>query len=179
MVYKEFPYEHDEDSHCQQCATLLEHSQRCDDEEMMIPNEFMCYMEEEPTTQNLYFYGSKCTYGTGERIILVSPSNEVIPMAYKLGFECINNMVEYEDLILGLKVALVLKIKDLEIYGDLQLVVNQVNDTYNTKDEKLKPYKIMVAQWLVECDRYSIQNIPRNNNMYVDGMVSVASLTLI
>lgn len=68
----------------------------------------------------------KCSYREEAGIILVSPTNEVIPMASKLGFECINNMDEYEALILGLKVVVTLKIKDMEIYGDSQLVINQI-----------------------------------------------------
>lgn len=51
---------------------------------------------------------------------------------------------------------MVLKIKDLVIYGDFQLFVNQVNDTYNTKDENLKPYKIVVSELLDDFDRYNI-----------------------
>ena len=45
-------------------------------------------------------------------------------MAYKLDFDCTNNMVEYEALILGLKAAINLKIKDIEIYGDSHLIIN-------------------------------------------------------
>lgn len=33
------------------------------------------------------------------------------------------------------------KIKHLQVYGDSQLVVQQVNDEYETKDEKIAPYK--------------------------------------
>lgn len=123
---------------------------------MAIPNEFICYMEDEPTTWKLYFDESKCTYGVGVGIILVSSSNEVIPMTYKLGFDCTNNMAEYEAIILGLKIAMVMEIKYLEIYDDSQLVVNQVNDTYNTKYEKLKPYKIVVIEILDKFSRYNI-----------------------
>lgn len=80
---------------------------------------FMCYMDDTPVAWNLYFDGSKCSYEVGTSIILVSPTNEVISMAYKLGFECNNNMEEYEALILGLKVAITLEIKDIYIYDDL------------------------------------------------------------
>jgi len=48
----------------------------------------------------------------------VPPTNDIIPMAYKLGFKCTNNMAEYEALILGLKIAISLNIKGLEIYSD-------------------------------------------------------------
>lgn len=93
-------------------------------------------MEDAPTTWTLYFDGSKCSYGVEACIILVSPTNDVIHMAYKLIFECANNIIDYEAFILGLKVVISTKMKDLEIYGYSQLMVNDVNDTYNPKDEK-------------------------------------------
>ena len=57
-------------------------------------------------------------YGSGVSIILVSPTKQVIPIAYKLDFQCTNNMVKYEALILGLKVVVELKIIEIEIYED-------------------------------------------------------------
>lgn len=68
---------------------------------MTTPYDPLWYMEDEAMTWTLYFDGSKCFYGAGGGIILVSPTNEVIHMAYKFGFECTNNMEEYEALILG------------------------------------------------------------------------------
>jgi len=116
VVHKEFPNEYDEDSRSQRCATLMGGRQRHDIDETTILDEFVCYMEDEPIAWTLYFDGSKSSYRAGARIVLVSPTNEVIPMAYKLGFECTNNMAKYEALILGLKATITLKIKDLEIY---------------------------------------------------------------
>lgn len=66
----------------------------------------------------LYFDGSRCMHGSGEGIALISPQNDIIPMSYKLSFECTNNMVEYEALILGLKVAIEIGISWIHIYGD-------------------------------------------------------------
>jgi len=61
----------------------------------------------------LYFYGSKYLKGVGVGIVLISPQYGIISMAFKLGFECTNNMVEYEALILGLKVAINLNIRNI------------------------------------------------------------------
>lgn len=36
------------------------------------------------------------------------------------------------------------RIKELQVYGDSQLVIIQVNDEYQTKYDKLMQYKIMV-----------------------------------
>lgn len=46
-------------------------------------------------------------------------------------------MAKYEALILGLKATLELKIIDLTIYGDSQLIVNQVKYCYDIKYDKL------------------------------------------
>ena len=37
---------------------------------------------------------------------------------------CSNNMAEYQALILGLQMALEMGVKDLDVYGDSQLVIN-------------------------------------------------------
>ena len=53
-------------------------------------------------------------------------------------------MEEYEALVLSLKLALKWKLIVLGVYGDSQLIINQVTNTYQTKDENLFPYKHMV-----------------------------------
>lgn len=85
-------------------------------------------------------------------------------------------MAKYEALILGLKVALELKIIDIEIYGESKLVVNQVKGTYDTKGEKLNPYRVVVIEFLERLDKYIIETIPKTNNRYADAMESIASL---
>jgi len=54
--------------------------------------------------------------------------------------------------------------------------VNQVNEIYNTKDEKLISYKNIVSKLLTCFKEYQLKNILRNNNRLVDAMASVASL---
>jgi len=72
-------------------------------------------------------------------MLLQSRDRYCLSFSYKLGFECTNNMAKYEALILGMKVAITLRIKDLDIYGDLQIIINQVHDIFDTKDENLRP----------------------------------------
>jgi len=54
--------------------------------------------------------------------------------------------------------------------------VNQVNEIYNTKDEKLTIYKNIISKLLTCFEEYQLENIPRNNNRLVDAMASAASL---
>jgi len=51
-------------------------------------------------------------------IILTSLDGFITLMAYKLSFDCTNNIYEYEALILGLKEKITMEIKYIHIYGD-------------------------------------------------------------
>ena len=68
------------------------------------------------------------------------------------------------------------RITKLHIYGDSQLIINQVNDDYLTKNEKLVPYKRMVdfLRWYFTF--ISFQEIPRVENKATNAMDTLASL---
>jgi ribonuclease HI len=53
----------------------------------------------------MYFDGSSSKDRSSAGILLISPSEEVITLFYKLEFETTNNIAEYEALVLGLRVA--------------------------------------------------------------------------
>ncbi|GLJ48088.1 hypothetical protein SUGI_1015310 [Cryptomeria japonica] len=94
------------------------------------------------TTQwTLYFDGSYTQHGLGAGILFITPKGHTIPRSYRLMFPCTNNVAEYEALVIGVKMAVEWKIIELMVYGDSQLVVNQINNDYQTKDDKLLPYK--------------------------------------
>jgi hypothetical protein len=44
--------------------------------------------------------------------------------AYRLEFNCIKNIVEYEALILGMNLTIDMNIKSLYVRGDLELIVS-------------------------------------------------------
>lgn len=44
------------------------------------------------------------------------------------------------------------------------------------KDDKLKPYIVVVIELLERLDNYTIKSIPRTNNRYADAMASATSL---
>lgn len=70
----------------------------------------MFYIEDKPKVWIMYFNESKYTNGSVVDIVLVSPYNDIISMVYKHRFEFTNNMIEYEVLILCLRVVIFLKI---------------------------------------------------------------------
>ena len=67
---------------------------------------------------SLYFDGSTGKQGVGAGIWITSPSDESKFYSYKLNFDCTNNIVEYESLILGLEVLKRMKAQNISICGD-------------------------------------------------------------
>jgi hypothetical protein len=92
----------------------------------------------------MFFDGSFTQQGSGAGILFITPQRYSLPKAYKMLFPCTNNIAEYEALINGMKIALEWRVDELNVLGDSQLVINQVNEVYQTRDDKLIPYKRMV-----------------------------------
>ena len=60
-------------------------------------------------------------------------------MEYALifGFQASNNEAEYEAIIVELSLAHSMEADQLEIYSDSQLVVKQIEDSYEARGEKM------------------------------------------
>lgn len=50
-----------------------------------------------------------------------------MPIAIKLNFKTTNNIAEYKAYIIWLKVALELRIEELEVFGESILIISQIS----------------------------------------------------
>ena len=81
----------------------------------------------EPGSQwGLIFDGAVNHYGNGITTIIITPQGAHIPFTARLTFKCTNNEAEYEACIMGLEEAIDFKVKNLDVYGDSSLVINQI-----------------------------------------------------
>ena len=62
-------------------------------------------------------------------------------VSFKLQFECTHNTAEYKAHIPGLEAALELRIRKIDVYGDSMLIIYQVKEEWQTKEENLRPYQ--------------------------------------
>jgi ribonuclease HI len=60
--------------------------------------------------------------------------------AVRLHFPESNNMAEYEALLCGLKIAIEIDVKRLDVRGDSQLVIDQVTKNASCNDDKMEAY---------------------------------------
>ena len=86
----------------------------------------------------MYFDGAANHSGYGVGVLLISPHGDHIPRSVRLAFSdrhpTTNNIVEYEACILGLKTALELGIRQMEVFGDSNLVLRQIQGEWKTRD---------------------------------------------
>ena len=94
--------------------------------------------DQENKVWKMYFDGSSSREGYGVGILLISPVQEVISPSYKMEFETTNNINEYEALVLGLRVSKDMAIDSLEFFRDYELIINQVKNIYQAKQQRLK-----------------------------------------
>jgi ribonuclease HI len=85
-----------------------------------------------------------------------------------------NNQAEYEALIRGLEVAARYGYDEVEIRGDSELIVKQVNGAWNTNDPTLREYRVRVHELLNEFAEHSITHVPRGTNERADRLANEA-----
>ncbi|GKV36702.1 hypothetical protein SLEP1_g44802 [Rubroshorea leprosula] len=78
----------------------------------------------EPNGWTLYVDGASSSKGSGAGALLIGLDGYRSEHALKFNFDATNNMAEYEALLLGLQLALELKISAIQVYSDSQLVVD-------------------------------------------------------
>ena len=60
--------------------------------------------------------------------------------AISIEFKGTNNKAEYEAFLTGMRIAAVLGVESMDVFSDSQLVVNQVQEDYLTKDLRMVDY---------------------------------------
>ncbi|XP_026410483.1 uncharacterized protein LOC113305683 [Papaver somniferum] len=78
----------------------------------------------------MFFDGSSYDFYGGAGIVFEAPKKELLSFAFKLDFECSNNVAEYEALILGLRLAEDLNLGAIDVKGDSNLVTNQISGDF-------------------------------------------------
>ena len=87
-----------------------------------------------------------------------------------------NNIAKYEAFILGLEIALELGIRQMEVFGDSNLVLRQIQGHWKTRNVKLSPYHAYLELLVGRFDDLSYTHLPRAQNQFVDALATLASM---
>jgi ribonuclease HI len=123
----------------------------------------------------LYFDGSVMKTRAGAGLLFISPIGEHMSYAVRLHFPAPNNKAEYETLLCGLRFAIEMGIKRLDVRGDSQLVIDQVMKNASSHDDKMEVY--CNAMRALEDMFYGIElnHVPRRYNEEADKLAKIAS----
>ncbi|GAU40633.1 hypothetical protein TSUD_190100 [Trifolium subterraneum] len=124
----------------------------------------------------LIFDGAVNVYGSRIGAIIVTPKGAHIPFTARLQFECTNNIAEYEACIMGIEEAIDLRIKNIDIYGDSALVVNQIKGEWETRHAGLIPYRDYARRLLTFFNKVELHHIPRDENQMTDALATLSSM---
>ena len=106
--------------------------------------EIVCHVEVHPW--KVFMDGATSALGAGARIVIITPERIRVEHSFRLGFKASNNEVEYKALLIGLRAILNLGDREVEVYSDSRLVVNQVQGIFEAKDPRMIEYLRLVKQ---------------------------------
>jgi ribonuclease HI len=106
--------------------------------------------------------------------VLANPDGAIVEEHAEAIGHATNNVAEYRALLLGVERARALGARELELIGDSELISRQVRGEYRVKDPSLRELHARVAAELDGLDRWTIRNVPREENAHADRLVNEA-----
>ncbi|KAL0405375.1 UNVERIFIED_CONTAM: Ribonuclease HI [Sesamum latifolium] len=140
-----------------------------------LPDEDVLVIEIIPPWK-MYFDGASHKEGAGAGVVFVTSEGEVLPYSFTLTQNCSNNMAEYQALIFGLEMAVDTKQRHLKVYGDSQLVINQLLGLYKVKKPELLPYHNYAKRLMEWLGDVELGYLPRRDNKQADALAKFASI---
>jgi ribonuclease HI len=106
----------------------------------------------------------------GAGAVLVEPSGQVLDRIGKFLGTHTNNYAEYMGLLLGLKRAQELGVREVEVFADSELMIRQLGGRYQVKSPSLRPLYEEALKLLNDFERVKLVHVPREMNRAADEM---------
>jgi ribonuclease HI len=121
----------------------------------------------------LFFDG--CSKGNpgraGAGAVLYNPAGgEVFAESVFAGYSATNNEAEYTGLILGLNETLKHSITELQVFGDSQLVIRQMQGKYKVNSPNLVPLHQCATTLASKFSKIEFEHVYRNKNQRADAL---------
>jgi len=106
-------------------------------------------------------------------VVLDMEDNVLVDQGVYLGVTT-NNQAEYTALKLGLEECLKMQVKEIEVYMDSLLVVNQMKGIFKVKNRDLWPIHDAIKTLATKFEKISFSHVPREFNKLADAAVNRA-----
>ena len=108
----------------------------------------------------MFFDGSKMLNGSGAGVVIISPKGDKLKYVLQIHFDSSNNEAEYEALLYGLRMAITLGVRRLMVYGDSDLVVNQVMKEWDVRNPTMTAYCNAVRKLEKKFEGLELHHVP-------------------
>jgi len=112
----------------------------------------------------------------GVGVVIATPDGEVLKYEVQLKFPATNNKAEYERILTGLRLEKALGAKNLLVQNDSKLMIGQIKEEYEAKEERMQKYLRLTKHLTQEFNRVEFVQVPKSQNMVVDEISKLASL---
>ena len=109
----------------------------------------------------MHFDGSKMLAGLGPGVVLTSPTGDTVCYVLQIMYTHSNNEAEYEALLHGLRIVVSMGIQRLEVCGDSNLAISQINGDFNAKYPKMMAYRDVVLKISARFEGLEFNHIAR------------------
>jgi ribonuclease HI len=106
--------------------------------------------------------------------VAATPDGKILEEGSEVIGAATNNVAEYRALLLGIERARALGAQEVELVGDSELIVRQVQGDYRVKDAALRDLHARVSEALDGFERWSIRHVRREENERADSLVNQA-----
>jgi len=131
-----------------------------------------------PTISRVRLYSDGAARGNpglaGAGAVLVEPSGQVVDRLGKFLGTQTNNFAEYMGLLLGLRRAKELGVREVEVFADSELMIRQLGGRYQVKSASLRPLYEEALKLLNNFERVKLVHVPREMNRAADEMSNQA-----
>src|SRR3954469_21940166 len=138
--------------------------------EAELPKEYGTY-----SSWIMHFEGSKMLAGLGAGVVLTSPTGDTVQYVLQIMYTDSNNAAEYEALLHGLRMAVSMGIQCLEVRGDSNLAISQINGDFDAKDPKMAAYRNAVLKISARFEGLEFHHIARENNQAADVLARIGA----
>ena len=119
--------------------------------------ETVCHVEVRPW--RVFIDDASNALKVGARIVIITSEGIRVKHSLRLGFKASNNEAEYKALLAGLRAILDLGAREVEVYFDSWLVINQVEGSFEDKDPQMINYLQLVKHTISHFQKVKVIQI--------------------
>jgi ribonuclease HI len=107
-------------------------------------------------------------------VVVRDEDGEIVEAVGETIGKATNNVAEYKALLRGVELAAAHGATELELIGDSELIIRQVEGRYKVKNEGMKPLHAEAKKGLAAFDKWSVRHVKRAQNADADALVNEA-----